>query len=92
MRGVAAGAGAGRVRRQTPILLSNARTVHSSRAFVDLAFRQETSDFSGWAVVDFKTTREFEANQAKYTAQVGLYVEAIHRATRLPTKGTVLVL
>jgi len=91
MRRAAAETGAGDVRRETPVLLHcEDRTL--VEGVVDLAFRQETSDFDGWAVVDFKTSREFEANQAKYTVQVGLYVEAIHRATRLPTKGTLLIL
>jgi len=91
MRRAAAGAGAGGVRRETPVLLQREDGT-LVEGVVDLAFRQEASDFNGWAVVDFKTTREFEANEAKYTAQVGLYVAAIHRATRLPTKGTLLVL
>jgi ATP-dependent helicase/nuclease subunit A len=90
LRGAAARARAGLVRRETPVLLQREDST-LVEGVVDLAFRQETSDFSGWAVVDFKTTLEFEANQAKYTAQVGLYVEAIHKATRLPTKGTLLV-
>jgi hypothetical protein len=42
--------------------------------------------------VDIKTSREFEANQAKYIAEVGLYMEAIHNATRLPAKETLLVI
>jgi ATP-dependent exoDNAse (exonuclease V) beta subunit len=41
--------------------------------------------------VDFKTSREFEVNQAKYTAQVALYVEAIQKATHLPARGILLV-
>jgi ATP-dependent helicase/nuclease subunit A len=91
MRRAAAEARSGRVRRETPVLL-HCEDSTLVEGVVDLAFRQQTSDFNGWAVVDFKTSREFEASQAKYTAQVGLYVEAIHRATRLPTKGTLLVL
>jgi ATP-dependent exoDNAse (exonuclease V) beta subunit len=91
MRRAAAQARSGRVCRGTPVLL-HCQDSTLVEGVVDLAFRQETSDFNGWAVVDFKTSREFEASQAKYTAQVGLYVEAIHRATRLPTKGTLLVL
>jgi ATP-dependent exoDNAse (exonuclease V) beta subunit len=90
MRRAAAAAGAGRARRETPVLLQREEGI-LVEGVVDLAFQQETSDFNGWVVVDFKTSREFEANQAKYTAQVGLYVEAIHKATRLPTKGALLV-
>jgi hypothetical protein len=43
-------------------------------------------------VVDFKTGGEFEANQAAYTAQLGLYAEGIGKATRLPRKGILFVL
>jgi ATP-dependent exoDNAse (exonuclease V) beta subunit len=90
MRGAAAGARAGRVRRETPVLLQREDST-LVEGVVDLACRQETSDFDGWAVVDFKTSREFEVNQAKYAAQVALYVEAIQKATCLPTKGILLV-
>jgi ATP-dependent exoDNAse (exonuclease V) beta subunit len=90
MRGAAAEARTGRVRRETPILLEREDST-LVEGVVDLAFRQQTSDFNGWAVVDFKTTHEFEASQGKYTAQVGLYVEAIHKATRLSAKGILLV-
>jgi hypothetical protein len=41
--------------------------------------------------VDFKTDREFGAASARYVAQVRLYSEAIAAATRLPTKGILLV-
>ena len=82
---------AGRVRREAPVLLQreNGTLVEG---VVDLAFRQEGSGFNGWQVVDFKTSREFEANQPKYTAQLELYVAAIHKATSQPAKGTLLVL
>jgi ATP-dependent exoDNAse (exonuclease V) beta subunit len=89
MRAAARGASAGRVRRETPVLLHREDGT-LAEGVVDLAFRRD-SGFNGWDVVDFKTSREFETNQAKYTAQVGLYVEAIHKATRQPTKGTLLV-
>jgi ATP-dependent exoDNAse (exonuclease V) beta subunit len=91
MRGAAAEARAGRVRRETPVLLQREDST-LMEGVVDLAFRQETSDFNGWAVVDFKTSREFEVNKAKYTAQVALYLEAIQKATHLPARGTLLVL
>jgi hypothetical protein len=32
---------------------------------VDLAFHEDTSDFVGWTIVDFKTDRELEAKYAK---------------------------
>jgi ATP-dependent exoDNAse (exonuclease V) beta subunit len=90
MRRAAVEARSGRVRRETPVLLAREDST-GVEGVVDLAFRQETSDFNGWAVVDFKTSREFEVNQAKYAAQVALYVQAIHKATHLPAKGTLLV-
>ena len=62
-----------------------------AEGIVDLAFHEETSDFTGWTVVDFKTGGEFEANQARYIAQVALYVEAIEKATNLPTRGILFV-
>ena len=56
---------------------------------VDLTFREETPEFSGWAVVDFKTDGEFEPRQA--TAQVGLYATAIEKARDLPARGILLI-
>ena len=58
---------------------------------VDLAFREDRSDFSGWTVVDFKTDREFAAS-ARYLAQVRLYSQAIRAATDSPVRGVLLVL
>jgi ATP-dependent exoDNAse (exonuclease V) beta subunit len=78
------------LRRETPILLQRADCT-LAEGTVDLAFREETPDFSGWTVVDFKTGGEFEANQARYISQVALYAEAIGRATSLPTRGILLV-
>jgi ATP-dependent helicase/nuclease subunit A len=43
---------------------------------VDLAFYEDTSDFVGWTVVDFKTDRELEA-MSVYIGQVKVYSEAI---------------
>ena len=90
MRRAARGANNSGLRRETPILLRRAdRTL--AEGIVDLAFHEETSDFTGWTVVDFKTGGEFEANKATYTAQVALYVEAIEKATSLPTRGILFV-
>jgi ATP-dependent exoDNAse (exonuclease V) beta subunit len=90
MRQAARGAENGGLRRETPILLRRADGT-LAEGIVDLAFREGTSDFTGWTVVDFKTGGEFEANKATYTAQVALYVEAIERATKLPTRGILFV-
>jgi ATP-dependent exoDNAse (exonuclease V) beta subunit len=78
------------LRRETPVLLRRADGT-LAEGTVDLAFRDETADFNGWTVVDFKTGAEFEANQASYTVQVALYAEAIGKATSLPTKGILFV-
>jgi ATP-dependent helicase/nuclease subunit A len=90
LRVAAAGARNGHLRRETPVFLQRDDNT-LVEGVVDLAFRQEASNFKGWSVVDFKTSREFEVNQAKYTAQVALYVEAIQKATQLPARGILLV-
>jgi ATP-dependent exoDNAse (exonuclease V) beta subunit len=90
MRRAAVAAANDGLRREAPIMLQRADgTLVEGSA--DLAFREEAPDFNGWTVVDFKTGSEFEANQARYTAQVALYAEAIGKATNLPTKGILLV-
>jgi hypothetical protein len=78
------------VRRETPVLM---RLPDGSLAegIAYLAFRSSSTDFDGWTVVDFKTDREFEVSRAQYTAQVGLYVDAIAAATGLPARGVLLV-
>lgn len=90
MRRAARGADNGGLRRETPILLRRADGTLAEE-IVDLAFQEQTSDFVGWTVVDFKTGGEFEANKATYTAQVALYMEAIENATNLPTRGILFV-
>jgi ATP-dependent exoDNAse (exonuclease V) beta subunit len=78
------------LRRETPVLLRRADGT-LIEGIVDLAFREDTQEFNGWTVVDFKTDRELEPNRSQYAAQVGLYVEAIADATTLPTRGVLLV-
>lgn len=58
---------------------------------VDLAFQEDTSEFNGWTVVDFKTDREIEKAENHYRAQVAAYVEAVRIATVSPTRGFLLV-
>jgi ATP-dependent exoDNAse (exonuclease V) beta subunit len=81
----------GELRRETPILLTleNGALVEG---VIDLAFREDTPEFTGWTVVDFKTDREFANSADRYTAQVGVYSEAISTATGLPSRGIVLVI
>jgi ATP-dependent exoDNAse (exonuclease V) beta subunit len=78
------------VRRETPVLLrqSDGRL---AEGVVDLAFREETKTGARWTVVDWKTDREIGSRRATYERQVGLYAEAISRATGEPAEGLLLV-
>jgi ATP-dependent exoDNAse (exonuclease V) beta subunit len=81
----------GELRRETPVLLtlSDGTLVEG---VVDLAFREDMSDFTGWTVVDFKTDREFATASERYTAQVSLYSAAIFAASGWPSRAIVVVL
>jgi ATP-dependent exoDNAse (exonuclease V) beta subunit len=80
----------GCLRRETPILLR--RTDGTlAEGIVDLAFHEETTEFTGWTVVDFKTGAEFEGNKAAYGVQVALYVEAIEKSTKFPARGLLFI-
>ena len=86
----AARAIASSLRREAPILLRR-EDGRLAEGVVDLAFREDTPNFTGWTVVDFKTDRDFESGRAEYAAQVALYVEAIESATNLAARGILLV-
>jgi ATP-dependent exoDNAse (exonuclease V) beta subunit len=58
---------------------------------IDLAFRDDTPEFAGWTVVDFKTDREFEESSTRYIAQVRVYSKAVAAATMAPARGVLLV-
>jgi ATP-dependent helicase/nuclease subunit A len=58
---------------------------------VDLAFMEDKCEFAGWTVVDFKTDREFATSSDRYKVQVTAYSAAIQAATRLPSRGVLLV-
>jgi ATP-dependent exoDNAse (exonuclease V) beta subunit len=90
LRRAAASRGRGQLRRETPVLLrrDDGSLVEGT---VDLAFYEDTSDFVGWTVVDFKTDREVEA-MSVYIAQVKVYSEAISAATGSQARGIILVL
>ena len=62
-----------------------------AEGLLDLAFREQTSDFDGWTVVDFKTDQEFSTEARHYIEQVDLYVRAVKAATELPARGIILV-
>jgi ATP-dependent helicase/nuclease subunit A len=87
----AANVAACNLRRETPILLQREDGM-LLEGVADLAFRDEAAEFPGWTVVDFKTDREFELCRAEYTAQVGLYAQAIGRATNSSATGILLVI
>jgi ATP-dependent helicase/nuclease subunit A len=85
----AASARKGELRRETPVLL--ALDDGLVEGAVDLTFREDTPDFIGWTVLDFKTDREFATSSDRYTAQVSVYSKAIRAATGMPSRGIVLV-
>jgi ATP-dependent exoDNAse (exonuclease V) beta subunit len=78
------------VRRETPVLLRRDDGV-LAEGVVDLAFREQTREGPRWTVVDWKTDREVGERRGVYEAQVGLYAEAIGRATGEPAEGMLLV-
>ena len=82
---------AGYLRREVPVLLVQDQTV--AEGIVDVAFREETPDFAGWTVVDFKTDRELldEASE-RYVRQVQMYSRAVSASTNLPARGVLLVI
>jgi ATP-dependent helicase/nuclease subunit A len=90
LRRAAATARKGEIPRETPVLL----TLDGGlvEGVVDLAFVEDTADFAGWTVVDFKTDREFASSSDRYRAQVTAYSVAIQAATRLPSRGILLTM
>jgi ATP-dependent helicase/nuclease subunit A len=90
LRRAATAAGSGGLRREIPVLLKR-DDGSLVEGVVDLAFREEASDFAGWTVVDFKTDRELEGSSDLYLGQVQLYSMAVRVATQLPTRGVLLV-
>jgi ATP-dependent exoDNAse (exonuclease V) beta subunit len=89
LRRAAASAGKGGIRRETPVLLM-LDDGSMAEGVLDLAFREETADFDGWTVVDFKTDHELSAAPQNYLAQVRLYAQAVTAATGLPARGIIL--
>jgi ATP-dependent helicase/nuclease subunit A len=90
LRRAAASAMKGEIRRETPVLLTldDGSLVEG---VVDLAFREDSDEFSGSTVVDFKTDREFVAASDRYSAQVSVYSAAIQAATGLLSRGILLI-
>jgi ATP-dependent exoDNAse (exonuclease V) beta subunit len=90
LKRAAASARRGNLRRETPVLL---RLDDGSlvEGVVDLAFREELPEFTGWTVVDFKTDHEFGAASDRYSAQLHMYAEGVRSATGLSSRGILLV-
>jgi ATP-dependent exoDNAse (exonuclease V) beta subunit len=81
----------GSLHRETPVML----TLEDGglvEGVIDLAFRDDTSEFAGWTVVDFKTDWEFEETSDRYIAQVRVYSKAVSTATSAPARGVLLVI
>jgi len=55
---------------------------------VDLAFVDDAN--AGWTVVDFKTDFEILGKLEEYRNQVGIYAQAISRATGSQARGVLL--
>ncbi len=87
LRRAAVAARAGRCRRETPVGMRLEDVL--VEGVVDVAFLE---DDTGWTVVDFKTDVELEGKVEEYRRQVGLYVEAIARATGQRAWGVLLQL
>jgi ATP-dependent exoDNAse (exonuclease V) beta subunit len=90
LRSATAGSGKQNIRRETPVLLM-LEDGCVAEGVLDLAFREQTSAFDGWTVVDFKTDQEFSTAANHYIAQVHLYAQAVRAATDLPARGIILV-
>jgi ATP-dependent exoDNAse (exonuclease V) beta subunit len=79
------------VRRETPL-----QNYHADgtliEGVIDLAFQEETAEFHGWTVVDFKTDREFKNAEHQYRAQVVTYVDALTAALDSPARGFLLII
>lgn len=91
IRRASASARAGGLRRETPVMVRRSDGT-LLEGVVDLAFREETREFSGWTVVDFKTDKDFQLSSDQYASQVQLYMEAVAQVTGASVLGTILVL
>jgi ATP-dependent helicase/nuclease subunit A len=79
------------LRRETPVQ----RQIKDGplvEGVLDLAFQEDTPEFKGWTVVDFKTDREIELAKEQYLAQVAAYVDAVQVATGSPSRGFLFVI
>jgi ATP-dependent exoDNAse (exonuclease V) beta subunit len=84
LRRAAVAARDGRCRRETPLAVRLDDLL--VEGVVDVAFEEKGS----WTVVDFKSDVELAGRLEEYRRQVGLYVEAVGRATGRPAQGVLL--
>jgi ATP-dependent exoDNAse (exonuclease V) beta subunit len=77
----------GRCRREVPVAmqLDDGTLVEGQ---VDLAFLDDVN--GAWTVVDFKTDFEIQGKLDEYRRQVGIYAQAISRATGSEARGVLL--
>jgi ATP-dependent exoDNAse (exonuclease V) beta subunit len=87
LRRAAVAAGLGQCRRECPIGVEVDGAL--IEGVVDAAFHE---DRGGWTVVDFKTDVEIAGRLEEYRRQVGVYVDAIRRATGVAAHGVLLQL
>jgi hypothetical protein len=69
------------LRREVPLTLADSDVV--VEGVVDLAFEEDER----WVVIDFKTDAEIGDRVDAYERQIGIYVDAIARATGRPASG-----
>jgi ATP-dependent exoDNAse (exonuclease V) beta subunit len=79
----------GECRRETPVVmpLPDGAVLDG---VIDLAFREASPEGPVWLIIDFKTDADVELHGAAYEVQVGLYVDAVERATGEKAKGVLL--
>jgi ATP-dependent helicase/nuclease subunit A len=80
----------GGLRREAPVLLK-LEGGSLAEGVIDLLYREDGREFTGWTVVDFKTDREFAAYSEHYVKQVRLYAQAIESVTASPARGVLLI-
>jgi UvrD-like helicase C-terminal domain len=68
------------LRRETPVQ-HQIKEGPLVEGVLDLAFQEDTPEFKGWTVVDFKT-EEIEIAKEQYLAQAASYVEAVRTTNR----------
>jgi ATP-dependent exoDNAse (exonuclease V) beta subunit len=89
MRRAAEAARAGQCRREVALML-NLEDEVLVEGVADLVFRD--GEPAAWTVVDFKTDRQITNRLPEYRWQLGVYAEAVSRATGRPARAVILSL